>query len=53
MGVKLAHNQYGKAETRVVRVYRDADPHELKNLAADPKYSNILAEMKALLARMP
>ena len=29
MGVKLAHNQYGKAETRVVRVYRDTDPHEL------------------------
>ena len=29
MAVKLGHNQYGKAETRVVRVYRDADPHEL------------------------
>jgi urate oxidase len=29
MGVKLGHNQYGKAETRVVRVYRDSDPHEL------------------------
>ena len=29
MGVRLAHSQYGKAETRVVRVYRDADPHEL------------------------
>lgn len=29
MGVTLAHNQYGKAETRVVRIYRDADPHEL------------------------
>src|SRR6516225_3521402 len=29
MGVKLAHSQYGKAETRVVRIYRDADPHEL------------------------
>jgi urate oxidase len=29
MGVKLAHNQYGKAEIRVVRVCRDADPHEL------------------------
>jgi urate oxidase len=29
MGVTLAHNQYGKAETRVVRVYRDTDPHEL------------------------
>ncbi len=29
MGVILAHNQYGKAQTRVVRIYRDADPHEL------------------------
>ena len=29
MGVSLGHNQYGKAETRVVRVYRDADPHEI------------------------
>lgn len=29
MGVTLGHNQYGKAETRVVRVYRDSDPHEL------------------------
>ena len=29
MGITLGHNQYGKAETRVVRVYRDSDPHEL------------------------
>jgi urate oxidase len=29
MGVILTRNQYGKAETRVVRIYRDADPHEL------------------------
>jgi urate oxidase len=33
MAVTLGHNQYGKAETRVVRVYRDhqspSDPHEL------------------------
>jgi urate oxidase len=29
MGVQLGHNQYGKAETRVVRVYRDSDPHEI------------------------
>ena len=29
MGVILSRNQYGKAETRVVRIYRDADPHEL------------------------
>ena len=29
MGVTLGHNQYGKAETRVVRIYRDTDPHEI------------------------
>ena len=29
MGITLGHNQYGKAETRVVRVYRDSDPHEI------------------------
>ncbi len=29
MAVTLGHNQYGKAETRVVRVYRDTEPHEL------------------------
>jgi urate oxidase len=29
MGFVLGHNQYGKAENRVVRVFRDGDPHEL------------------------
>jgi urate oxidase len=29
MGITLGHNQYGKAEVRVVRVYRDDDPHQL------------------------
>ena len=29
MAITLGHNQYGKAETRVVRVYRDSDPHEI------------------------
>jgi urate oxidase len=29
VAITLGHNQYGKAETRVVRVYRDSDPHEL------------------------
>lgn len=28
MSYVLGHNQYGKAEVRVVRVYRDSDPHE-------------------------
>src|SRR5262249_11527816 len=29
MGGQLGPNQHGKAETPGVRVYRDADPHEL------------------------
>ena len=29
MAVVLGHNQYGKAENRVVRVFRDRDPHEI------------------------
>jgi arylsulfatase A-like enzyme len=29
------------------------DPHELKNLANDPKYAKTVAEMKRLLAKMP
>ena len=29
MSFVLGHNQYGKAENRVVRVFRDRDPHEL------------------------
>jgi urate oxidase len=29
MAVTLGHNQYGKAETRVLRVYRDSEPHEI------------------------
>jgi urate oxidase len=29
MAFELGHNQYGKAENRVVRVFRDSDPHEI------------------------
>ena len=29
MAVVLGYNQYGKAENRVVRVFRDRDPHEI------------------------
>jgi urate oxidase len=32
MGILLSDNQYGKAETRIVRVSRDADRHELTDL---------------------
>ncbi|HEX4356900.1 MAG TPA: urate oxidase [Pseudonocardia sp.] len=30
--IVLADNQYGKAETRVVRIYRDTDRHELRDV---------------------
>jgi uncharacterized sulfatase len=29
------------------------DPHELKNLASDPKFAKTVDEMKTLLKRMP
>jgi len=31
----------------------DNDPHEMTNLASDPKYKDTVAEMKRLLARLP
>ena len=35
-----------------VQLYdHDADPHELNNLAADPKYATVVAEMKALVKK--
>ncbi len=30
-----------------------ADPHELKNLAADPAHKEVVAQMQALLAKLP
>src|SRR5260370_10088068 len=33
MAVELPQSQYGKAETRVVRIYRDTDRHEMRDLA--------------------
>jgi urate oxidase len=32
MGVVLGANQYGKAETRVVRIYRDTPEHDIRDL---------------------
>ena len=32
MGIVLGANQYGKAETRVVRIHRDTDRHEIRDL---------------------
>ena len=32
MGIALGPNQYGKAENRVVRIYRDTARHEIRDL---------------------
>lgn len=32
MGIVLGDNQYGKAETRVVRIYRDRPRHEIRDI---------------------
>ena len=32
MGFELGNHQYGKAETRLVRVYRDAPRHEIHDI---------------------
>jgi urate oxidase len=32
VAIELSDSQYGKAETRVVRVYRDTDRHEIRDL---------------------
>ena len=32
MGISLGPNRYGKAENRVVRVYRDTERHEIRDL---------------------
>lgn len=32
MGIRLGANQYGKAENRVVRIYRDTPRHEIRDL---------------------
>ncbi len=44
MAHELGHSQYGKAETRVVRVYRDRDPHELVDLSVSAALSGDVAD---------
>lgn len=34
MSIVLGPNQYGKAENRVVRIYRDSPRHEIRDLNA-------------------
>ena len=45
MAVTLGHNQYGKAETRVVRVFRDTEPHEIADYNVSVALSGDFADM--------
>jgi urate oxidase len=42
MAVRLGTNQYGKAETHLVRVYRDGDVHEVRDLTVSVALSGAL-----------
>jgi urate oxidase len=41
----LGQNQYGKAETRVVRIYKDTDRHEVKDLNVSVALSGDLSDV--------
>ena len=47
MAVTLGQNQYGKAETRIVRVTRDGDRHELKDLFVGVTLSGDMTDVQA------
>ncbi|MBI5771827.1 MAG: sulfatase [Verrucomicrobia bacterium] len=47
------YSQWVEAERGEVLFDEQNDPHELTNLAADPRHAAQLAEMKALLANLP
>ena len=47
------YSQWVEGERGEVLFDERNDPHELKNLAADPKHAGTVAELKALLKKLP
>jgi hypothetical protein len=47
MGIVLGPNQYGKAETRVVRSYRDAGRHEIRDLSVTTEFAALVSQAAA------
>ena len=45
MAIVLGANQYGKAETRVVRIRRDGDRHEIRDLNVTTDFRDVLSEL--------
>lgn len=54
MSIVLGKNQYGKAENRVVRIYRDTERHEIKDvnvsssLRGDFTVAQVFADLESL-----
>ncbi len=49
---RARYTQWGLGEKSEELYDHDTDPHELHNVAADPRYTSILAEMKSLLKQV-
>lgn len=47
------YSQWVEGDSGEVLFDEQADPHELKNLAVDPRYAAQLAELRALLTKLP
>jgi arylsulfatase A-like enzyme len=47
------YSEWNGGDSGAVLFDEAADPHEMKNLAADPAQAKVVAELKALLARLP
>jgi iduronate 2-sulfatase len=49
---KWRYAEYDGGKAGAMLFDEQADPHELKNLASDPKHAQTVAELKALLTRL-
>jgi arylsulfatase A-like enzyme len=47
------YTEWDRGQGGAMLLDRVNDPHELRNLAADPAYAKERATMKALLAKLP
>ena len=49
---KWRYTEWDKGKQGAELYNEAADPHELNNLATDPKHQNVVVEMQRLLRRM-
>ena len=53
VGIILGANQYGKAEIRVVRIYRDTPRHEIHDLSTSPPRCGVTSPPRTCLVTRP